>query len=73
MENKLVIPDMNKPMNVESRHADGDMIVHVVRRGETLQNIARRYRVPIHMITRQNRLPRGSKLSLGSRLHIPTL
>lgn len=71
--NKLVIPGMNKPMNVDSRHSDSDMIVHVVRRGETLQNIARRYRVPMHMITRQNKLPRGSKLSLGSRLHIPTL
>ncbi len=71
--NKLVIPGVTKPMNVESRHGDSDIIVHVVRRGETLQNIARRYRVPIHMITRQNRLPRGSKLSLGSRLHIPTL
>lgn len=43
---------------------------HVVRRGDTLGGIARRYRVSVRELRRANRL-RGDNIRLGSQLRIP--
>ncbi len=43
---------------------------HLVRRGDTLGAIARRYRVPIRELRRLNRL-RGDRIRPGMRLRIP--
>jgi len=43
---------------------------HVVRRGDTLSEIARRYRVSVRALQRANRL-RGENIRLGARLRIP--
>jgi membrane-bound lytic murein transglycosylase D len=45
--------------------------VHVVKRGETLLNIARRYRVSLTRLASYNQLSRRSKILVGSRLEIP--
>ncbi len=45
--------------------------VHVVRRGETLIDIARRYRVSIGKIARANSLRNKSLIRIGHRLVIP--
>lgn len=43
---------------------------HVVRSGDTLARIARRYRVSVRALQRANRL-RGTNVRLGARLRIP--
>ena len=45
--------------------------VHIVRKGDTLSTIARRYRVSLNAIVRRNQLRNYSKIFTGSRLIIP--
>ncbi|HSH78485.1 MAG TPA: LysM peptidoglycan-binding domain-containing protein [Herpetosiphonaceae bacterium] len=47
-------------------------ITHVIRRGETLTRIARRYGVTVAMIVQANGLPSASRIYAGQRLVIPT-
>ncbi|MBW1982488.1 MAG: LysM peptidoglycan-binding domain-containing protein [Deltaproteobacteria bacterium] len=46
-------------------------LVHRVRRGETLSEIARRYRVSMRRIVRANHLRSASRIRAGQRLKIP--
>lgn len=45
--------------------------VHVVRPGETLLNIASKYRVPLSQLISSNKLQKREKILIGSRLTIP--
>lgn len=45
--------------------------VHIVRRGDTLAAIARRYRISVRDLARYNRIGRRSKVAIGMRLEIP--
>lgn len=45
--------------------------VHVVRRGETLASIARRYRVPMARIASANDIKARSRILVGDRIEIP--
>lgn len=45
--------------------------IHIVRRGDTLIDIARRYNVSIRELTRHNQLNRRAKIFVGARLEIP--
>jgi membrane-bound lytic murein transglycosylase D len=47
-------------------------VTHVVRRGETLSGIARKYRVSVSTIRGANASARGRYLKVGARLVIPT-
>jgi peptidoglycan lytic transglycosylase D len=44
---------------------------HLVRRGETLASVARRYRVPVSRLAAANGLSSGAKVSRGEVLSIP--
>ncbi|HEY8094059.1 MAG TPA: LysM domain-containing protein, partial [Acidimicrobiales bacterium] len=44
---------------------------HVVRPGETLTSIARRYGVSVAELARLNRLANPNHLLVGARLHLP--
>ncbi len=46
-------------------------VVHRVRFGETLSEIALKYRVPVYRIVRANRLRSASRIRAGQRLKIP--
>ncbi|MDQ4075115.1 MAG: LysM peptidoglycan-binding domain-containing protein, partial [Chloroflexota bacterium] len=46
--------------------------IHVVRRGETLTRIARRYGVTVDAIVQANGLPSASRIYAGQQLVIPT-
>jgi LysM repeat protein len=46
-------------------------LVHVVRAGETLTGIARRYRTSLAVLVRLNQLPRANYIRIGQRLLIP--
>lgn len=48
------------------------MIIHVVRSGETLWNIANRYSVNMSSIVQLNELPNPNQLVMGQALVIPT-
>lgn len=45
--------------------------VHVVRRGENLENIAQKYNVSADLISNKNKIKNPSKLLVGARLLIP--
>jgi membrane-bound lytic murein transglycosylase D len=61
---------------VREDHDDGvaDATVHTyrVRRGDTLWDIAQRYRVPVRSLAAWNRIPRGSVLQVGQELTLHT-
>ena len=44
---------------------------HVVRKGESLANISRRYGVPARTLVEMNELPKGRKIRSGTALMIP--
>lgn len=46
---------------------------HVVRRGDTLMRIARRYRVSVPDLVRRNKISRRATIKVGTRLEIPEL
>jgi len=45
--------------------------IHVIRRGETLSHLARRYRVSVAAITRANHIKKKALLRIGQKLKIP--
>jgi len=45
--------------------------IHIVRRGDTLIEIARRYGVSLGALTAHNQLSRRAKVLVGARLEIP--
>jgi len=59
---KIVIP-----MELRSGAARG----HVVRRGDTLASVAKRYKVPVKSLAAMNKLKTSSSLQLGRTLLIP--
>ncbi|HWV58785.1 MAG TPA: LysM peptidoglycan-binding domain-containing protein [Longimicrobiales bacterium] len=46
-------------------------ITHIVRRGETLSHIARRYGVSVQSIQRENNVTNPRRIQIGQRLQIP--
>ena len=48
------------------------MLIHVVKPGEALWQIASFYRVPVMRITNVNELPNPNRLLVGQSLVIPT-
>jgi membrane-bound lytic murein transglycosylase D len=45
--------------------------VHVVRRGDTLVEIAKRYRISLTQLASHNKLTRRTRINIGTRLQIP--
>lgn len=45
--------------------------IHVVKKGDTLYDIARQYQIPLMELTKHNNIRRRSKLSIGTVLEIP--
>jgi membrane-bound lytic murein transglycosylase D len=71
LTNEVLIERL-KPFKKDSRLFAGAAALrtHVVRRGETLNLIARRYRKSLSQLKRENNL-RGNQLSIGQQLRIP--
>ena len=59
-----VAPPASKPVAAASS-------VHIVNRGDTLNSIARRNRVPVAELAKANHLDQSAKLSLGMKLTVP--
>ena len=45
--------------------------VHIVRKGDTLIEIARKYQVPLRTLAQHNQIKRQSKVPIGARIEIP--
>ena len=63
-------------VNTASRVAGSNAVkanrrVHIVRRGDTLIEIARRYDLTLTELASHNSLSRRSKINIGTRLEIP--
>jgi len=65
-------PRQRRKKSPPPRAYTSDRIVHVVKRGESLWSISRRYRIPISKIKRENNL-RRSTIYAGKVLHIPAI
>lgn len=51
--------------------ADANRTVHIVRRGDTLFDIARQYKVSLQRLASHNRIARRSRIAVGTKLEIP--
>lgn len=56
---------------VKKTSAKATKVVHKVRRGETLDTIARKYGVSMPKLVKANALPRSGRLLAGAQLYIP--
>lgn len=45
--------------------------MHVVRSGDTLNNLARRHNIPVAQLARANNLPVTARLGIGDKINIP--
>ncbi len=61
----LVIPGRS------TKKTSNQPIIHIVRRGDTLTDISKKYNVPIQKITSKNNLSRRAVLYVGTELEIP--
>lgn len=66
---KLRVRDAVEPAVGGSK--DGDMVIHVVRRGDSPWVIAANYRIPVKELLAANQLTKRSILRPGQRLDIP--
>jgi len=70
---QVALKDLNEARDVQyaSAPANGDSVVHVVRRGETLSEIAARYRTRVSTLSKTNNIRSAKHLKVGQRLTIP--
>lgn len=69
-KDSLYLGDYLDPSTVAKKLADTQVVYHVVKSGETLGAIARKYRVTVKQIMKWNNLKNADKLSIGQRLRI---
>jgi murein DD-endopeptidase MepM/ murein hydrolase activator NlpD len=64
-------PTLAPPASKPAAAVAAPSSVHVVNRGDTLMNIARRNNIPVADLARANNLEQSAKLSLGMKLTVP--
>ncbi len=70
-KDSLYLKEYINPANLDKKRSQGPAAkFHVVRSGDTLGAIARRYHVSLRSLMRLNRLQNANKLRLGQRLRI---
>lgn len=62
---KLTLFNKNSSLIEDTKYA-----IHVVKRGDTLYGISKRYKVPVHLIKEYNHL-KSSKLALKQKIELP--
>jgi membrane-bound lytic murein transglycosylase D len=66
------VPANQLPAKVSSQVPSGtDRKVHIVRKGESLIEIARKYQVPLRQLAQYNGINRRAMIQVGTRLEIP--
>lgn len=69
-KDSLYLKEYLNPANLEKKLQERTTTYHVVKRGETLGSIARRYHVTVKQIMTWNGIRNPNKLKLGQRLRI---
>ncbi|HEY52631.1 MAG TPA: LysM peptidoglycan-binding domain-containing protein [Caldilineae bacterium] len=68
---QLKIPQPNATVTIEKKKQDDEGYIHVVKRGETLFDVAQRYSVPLNELAKANGITDPGALRVGQRLRIP--
>ncbi|MDE6711941.1 MAG: LysM peptidoglycan-binding domain-containing protein, partial [Alistipes sp.] len=59
------------PANIDKKRAEmNSVVIHVVKKGETLGGIARKYHVTTAQIMRWNKIKDAHRLGIGQKLRI---
>ena len=69
-KDSMYLKEYINPANIDKKRQERSGSVYVVKKGDTLGAIARRYRVTTAQIMRWNRLKSAHKLRIGQRLRI---
>ena len=69
-KDSMYLKEYINPANIEKKRQQRSGTVYVVKSGDTLGAIARRYRVTVSQLMRWNRLKSAHKLRIGQRLRI---
>ena len=70
-KDSMYLKEYIDPVNIDKKRSElANSVVHVVKKGETLGGIARKYHVTTAQIMRWNKLKNAHKLSIGQKLRI---
>ncbi len=69
-KDSMYLKEYINPANIDKKRQERSGTVYVVKKGDTLGAIARRYRVTTSQIMRWNNLKNANKLRIGQRLRI---
>lgn len=71
-ELKIQVNNSNLSENVALQSDNENLTIHVVEKGETLWELARKYKVTVNQLIEDNKSSLGTYLQIGQRLIIPT-
>lgn len=71
-ELKIQINNSRLSENAALQSEDGNLTIHVVQKGETLWELARKHKVTVNQLVEDNKSSLGTYLQIGQRLKIPT-
>jgi len=69
-KDSMYLKEYIDPANLDKKRLETTNVIHVVKKGETLGGIARKYHVTTAQIMRWNKLKNANKLRIGQRLRI---
>ena len=69
-KDSMYLKEYINPANIEKKRQERSGTVYVVKKGDTLGHIARKYHVTVAQIMRWNKLKSANKLRIGQRLRI---
>ena len=69
-KDSMYLKEYINPANLDKKREEMANTVHIVKKGETLGGIARKYHVTTAQIMRWNNIKNAHKLSIGQKLRI---
>ena len=69
-KDSMYLKEYINPANIEKKRQERSGTVYVVKKGDTLGHIARKYHVTVSQIMRWNKIKSANKLRIGQRLRI---
>ena len=69
-KDSMYLKEYINPANIDKKRQERSGTIYIVKKGDTLGAIARRYRVTTSQLMRWNKLKSAHKLRIGQRLRI---